>query len=52
MIIFIMKNAVKHFKKLKLMAEILDIYGLFCFEVANFCKYFGQFLIFISGNPA
>jgi len=48
MIILIMKNAVKHFKKLRSIAKILDTYGLF---VANFNRYFGQFLNFISGNP-
>jgi len=29
MIIFIMENVVKHFKKLKLIAKILDTYGQF-----------------------
>jgi len=40
MIIFINKNVVKHFKKLKLMAEILDTSGLF---VAIFKFWNGQF---------
>ncbi len=35
-----MKNAVKHFNKLKLMAEILDTYGLF---VAIIKLWSGQF---------
>jgi len=40
MIIFIMKNAVKHFKKLYLLAEVLDTCGLF---VAIFKYWSGQF---------
>ena len=40
MIIFIMENAVKHFKKLKLMAEALDTCGQF---VAIFKYWSGQF---------
>jgi hypothetical protein len=38
--IFIMKNAIKHFKKLKLMAEMLETHGLF---VAIFTFWSGQF---------
>ena len=40
MVIFIKKNAVKHFKKLRLTAKILDTYGLF---VAIFKFSSGQF---------
>ena len=56
---FIMKNAANHLKKLKLRTKMLQYYWPICghFQVlkwpilANFCWYFGQFLIFISGNP-
>jgi len=36
MIIFIMKNAVKHFKKLRLIAKMLDLWPFSTDTLANF----------------